>query len=294
LLLRGLEAPRKRYTIPRLQRDCAPPPPCCLIPVNPGATPDARVGAEEIVLLALFADIHANRQAFRACLDQARARGAERMIFLGDCVGYGADPEWTVETVMGLVEGGAVAVRGNHDNAFGVEMESMNAEAQAAIEWTRGRLSVTQRRFLAELPLTLQEDDRLYVHSEASHPARWRYVQSNSDARRSMLATTAHATFSGHIHRPALYSMSSTAKMTSFVPTSGVAVQLLEGRHWLAILGSVGQPRDGDPAASFATFDTGTKEITYCRVPYDVEAAAKRIRENGLPLWLADRLAVGR
>ena len=144
------------------------------------------------------------------------------------------------------------------------------------------------------VPLTLQEDDRLYVHSEASNPSKWRYVQNTSDAGRSILATSAHATFCGHIHRPALYSMSSTAKMTSFVPTADVPVQLLGGRQWLAVLGSVGQPRDGDAAASFAMFDTGTKEIIYCRVPYDVEAAARRIRENGLPHWLADRLVAGR
>jgi diadenosine tetraphosphatase ApaH/serine/threonine PP2A family protein phosphatase len=246
------------------------------------------------VLLALFSDIHANRQAFSACLDFARAQGAERIICLGDYVGYGADPEWAVETVMDLVEHGAVAVRGNHDNAVGTTAESMNAEAQAAIEWTRGRLSAAQRRFLAELPLTRQEEDRLYVHSEAGNPQKWRYVQDTSDAARSMLATSAHVTFCGHIHQPALYSMSSAAKMTSFVPTSGVPVQLLAGRNWLAVLGSVGQPRDGDPAASFAMFNTKTAEITYCRVAYDVEAAAKRIRENGLPLWLADRLSVGR
>src|SRR3981081_3004539 len=136
------------------------------------------------VLLAVFADIHANRQAFSACLDFARARGAERIICLGDYVGYGADPEWTVETVMSLVDGGALAVRGNHDNAVGTLTETMNAEAQAAIEWTRGRLSATQRRFLAELPLALREEDRLYVHSEASHPASWRYVQETSDGAR--------------------------------------------------------------------------------------------------------------
>ena len=246
------------------------------------------------MLLAIFADIHANRQAFAACLDMARARGAERMILLGDFVGYGADPEWTVETVMGLVAGGAIAVRGNHDNAVATPSESMNAEAQAAIEWTRGRLSAEQRRFLSELPLALQEDDRLYVHSEASNPARWRYVQNTLDAARSIVATAAHVTFCGHIHQPALYSMSSAAKMTSFVPASGVPVQLLPGRRWLAVLGSVGQPRDGDPAASFAMFDTRSREITYCRVPYDAEAAAERIRENGLPGWLADRLLVGR
>jgi diadenosine tetraphosphatase ApaH/serine/threonine PP2A family protein phosphatase len=246
------------------------------------------------VLLALFTDIHANRQAFSACLDYARARGAERIVCLGDYVGYGADPEWTVETMMGLVEGGAMAVRGNHDHAIGTASETMNAEAQAAIEWTRGRLSAAQRHFLAELPLALEEEDRLYVHSEASQPAKWRYVQNAADAARSIAATDAHVTFCGHIHKPALYSMSAVAKMTSFIPTTGVPVQLFGGRRWLAVLGSVGQPRDGDPAASFATFDTESNEITFCRVPYDAEAAAQRIRENGLPTWLADRLTVGR
>jgi diadenosine tetraphosphatase ApaH/serine/threonine PP2A family protein phosphatase len=246
------------------------------------------------VLLAVFADIHANRPAFEACLEAARARGAQRMICLGDVVGYGADPEWTVETVMDLVQSGAMAVRGNHDHAITAAGETMNAEAQAAIEWTRGRLSAAQRRFLAELPLTAADEDRLYVHSEASSPARWRYVQSTSDAARSLIATQALVTFCGHIHKPALYSMSVTAKMTSFVPTAGVAVQLLKGRQWLAVAGSVGQPRDGNPAAAFLTYDTVTRQITYCRAPYDVEAAAQRIRDNGLPLWLAERLSTGR
>ncbi len=152
-----------------------------------------------------FADIHANRQAFAACLDYARAHGTEQFVCLGDYVGYGADPEWAVETVMGLVENGALAVRGNHDNAVGTPSESMNAEAQAAIEWTRGRLSAAQRQFLAQLPFEQWDDDRLYVHSEASNPARWRYVQNATDAARSLIATQAHVTFCGHIHRPALY-----------------------------------------------------------------------------------------
>jgi diadenosine tetraphosphatase ApaH/serine/threonine PP2A family protein phosphatase len=250
--------------------------------------------ARENVLLAIFTDIHANRQAFSACLDVARTRGAQRFVCLGDYVGYGADPEWTVEMVMGLVNSGAMAVRGNHDNAISTSSESMNAEAQAAIEWTRGRLSAAQRRFLAELPMTLREDDRLYVHSEASSPERWRYVHSTADAARSIAATDAQITFCGHIHLPSLYSMSAAAKMTSFIPTQDVPVPLLAGRRWLAVLGAVGQPRDRNPAASFAMLDTERREITYCRAPYDVEAAAQRIRDNGLPLWLADRLMVGR
>jgi len=246
------------------------------------------------LLLAVFADVHANRQAFAACLEAARARGAERYILLGDFVGYGADPEWVVDTAMDLVSHGAVAVRGNHDEAVNTTTESMNNEAQIAIEWTRGRLDAAQRRFLAELPMLVQDSDRLFVHAEASSPKRWHYVRSTADAAKSLIATPAHVTFCGHIHRPALYSMSVTAKMTSFVPKTDVPVQLLRGRQWLAVLGSVGQPRDGDPSASFVLFDTASCQITYCRVPYDIASAANKIRENGLPPWLADRLSQGR
>lgn len=244
--------------------------------------------------LAVFSDLHGNRQAFEACLKAARARGAEQFVLLGDFVGYGADPEWVVDTAMELVGRGAVAVRGNHDEAVGTVSETMNAEAQIAIEWTRGRLDVAQRRFLAELPMVVNDEQRLYVHSEASQPARWHYVRTTTDAAKSLISTPAHVTFCGHVHRPALYSMSVTAKMTSFVPKTDVPVQLLRGRQWLAVLGSVGQPRDGDPSAAFVLFDTESCQITYCRVPYDIASAASKIRENGLPPWLADRLSQGR
>jgi diadenosine tetraphosphatase ApaH/serine/threonine PP2A family protein phosphatase len=246
------------------------------------------------VLIAIFADIHANRQAFSACLDQARDRGAQRFVLLGDYVGYGADPEWAVETVMDLVDGGAAAVLGNHDNAVNNPREQMNAEAQMVIEWTRGELGAPQRQFLAGLPLKLNDGDRLYVHSEASAPKSWIYVTGTAEAARSIGATSAHVTFCGHIHQPALYSMSSTAKMTAFTPATGVAIPLLPGRHWLAVLGSVGQPRDGNPAAAYAILDTDKGELTYCRAPYDVAAAAAQIRKMGLPNWLADRLFVGK
>jgi diadenosine tetraphosphatase ApaH/serine/threonine PP2A family protein phosphatase len=246
------------------------------------------------VLLAVFSDIHGNRQAFEACLKVARAKGAERFVLLGDFVGYGADPEWVVETAMELVAHGAIAVRGNHDEAVSTTTETMYAEAQIAIEWTRGRLDVAQRRFLAELPMLVEDSDRLFVHSEASSPQRWQYVRSTADAAKSLISTPAHVTFCGHIHRPALYSMSVTAKMSGLVPKTDVSVPLLRGRQWLAVLGSVGQPRDGDPSAAFVLFDTVSCQITYCRAPYDIASAANRIRENGLPPWLADRLSQGR
>jgi diadenosine tetraphosphatase ApaH/serine/threonine PP2A family protein phosphatase len=246
------------------------------------------------VLIAFFADIHANRQAFEACLAQARDNGAQRFVLLGDYVGYGADPEWAVSTVMNLVDQGAMAVLGNHDSAIGNPREQMNVEAKMAIEWTRGELGAAQRNFLASLPLTHEDGEHLYVHSEASNPKDWIYVVSTSEAARSLMATMAQITFCGHVHRPAIYTMSATAKMTAFTPVTDVPIQLLQGRRWLAVLGSVGQPRDGNPAAAYALLDTQKRELTYCRVPYDVEQAAARIRSKGLPTWLADRLLVGK
>ena len=246
------------------------------------------------MLIAIFADIHANRQAFTACYAQAREHGADKIVFLGDYVGYGADPEWTVTRVMDLVDKGAVAVLGNHDNAVGNPREQLNVEAQVVIEWTRGELGSSERRFLEGLPLTLEDNDLLYVHAEASSPKKWIYVTGAAEAGRSLLATSACVTFCGHVHRPALYTMSATGKMTAFTPTTGSPIQLLPGRRWLAVLGSVGQPRDGNPAASYVMLDTDRRELTYCRAPYDIEQAAAQIRKNGLPTWLADRLSVGR
>jgi diadenosine tetraphosphatase ApaH/serine/threonine PP2A family protein phosphatase len=245
------------------------------------------------VLIALFADMHANRQAIDACLAEARDFGAKRYVLLGDFVGYGADPDWVVTTAMELVDQGALAVLGNHDSAIADPRVQMNVEAKVAIEWTRGELGTAQRRFLTELPLRINDDDRLYVHSDASNPAGWIYVVSTVEASRSLAFDPAQITFCGHVHRPAIYSMSPTAKMTAFTPVTGATVPLLQGRRWLAVLGSVGQPRDGNPAASFAMFDTDKRELTYCRVPYDVALAVAAIRKKGLPRWLADRLLVG-
>lgn len=244
--------------------------------------------------IAIFSDIHANRQAFEACLAQAREQGAERFVLLGDYVGYGADPDWTVSTVMDMVGKGAVAVRGNHDNAISKTTERMNVEAQIAIEWTRCQLGVGQREFLAGLPLAADIGDRLYVHAEASDPAAWRYVASVEDAAESFAAVRERLIFCGHIHLPQLYSMSVTGKLVRFVPTSDVPIPLLPGRRWLAVVGSVGQPRDGNPAAAYCLLDTARSELTYCRAAYDVGEAAERIRKAGLPPHLADRLPRGR
>ncbi len=245
------------------------------------------------MLIAIFADIHANRQAFSACLIDAYEQGAERIVLLGDYVGYGADPVWTVNAVMDLVDRGALAVLGNHDSAINNPREHMNMAAQVAIDWTRGELTASQRQFLAGLPLTHTDGDRLYVHAEASDPQSWTYVTNIADAAHSITATSAHVTFCGHIHQPAVYSMVATARMTGETPRTGIPIRLLPDRRWLAVVGSVGQPRDGNPAACYVMLDTERNAITYYRVPYDIEAAAAAILQKGLPDWLAERLFFG-
>jgi diadenosine tetraphosphatase ApaH/serine/threonine PP2A family protein phosphatase len=246
------------------------------------------------MLIALMADLHANREAFAACLDHAEGQGAHRLVFLGDAVGYGADPEWVTATVMDRVARGALALLGNHDEAaIGRGSGDMNPVAEAAIAWTRTRLSAEAAAFLASLPLEAEEEDRLYVHADASAPARWRYVLEAEDARRSLEATEAQATFCGHTHVPRLFGITAAAKLTGFTPVAGVPVPLLRPRQWLAVLGAVGQPRDGNPAACYGMLDTARAELTWVRVPYDAETAAEKIRAAGLPLRLAARLITG-
>jgi diadenosine tetraphosphatase ApaH/serine/threonine PP2A family protein phosphatase len=246
------------------------------------------------MLIALLADIHANREALLACLRDARARGAATLVFLGDYVGYGADPEFVVECVAGEVEKGAIALLGNHDRAVLESSAGMNEAARAAIEWTRTRLNSDAVAFLKGLPLTASDGDRFYVHADASAPARWNYVLDRDDAALSFNAHPARLIFCGHVHVPALYAMSEHGKVTAFRPVAGAAIPLLRHRRWLSAVGSVGQPRDGSPAGCYSLFNVETCEMSFERVPYDVEVAAAKIRAAGLPEVLAERLRTGR
>jgi diadenosine tetraphosphatase ApaH/serine/threonine PP2A family protein phosphatase len=243
--------------------------------------------------IALMTDIHGNREALEACLDHAAQNGVGRYVFLGDYAGYGADPGWVIDTVQAEVARGAAAVLGNHDAAVLTDSEDMNDAAAAAIAWTRTQLDARQRAFLAGLPLAIEEKDRLYVHASGFEPDQWHYVDELYAAAKSLMATRAHATFCGHTHVPALFHMSMTGKFASFDPVDRVDIPLTRQRRWLAVIGSVGQPRDRDPAACYAVLDDERDLLTYVRVPYDIETAAKKIRAAGLPLSLSARLFEG-
>ncbi len=249
------------------------------------------------MILALFSDIHSNREALQACLIDAAARGAEQYVFLGDLVGYGADPSYVVETVARFAEKGAIVVKGNHDVAVMSPMRDMNGSANQAIEWTKGHLSDGEKAFLSALPLSASLGDMLFVHGDASDPAAWIYVMGAFEAERSMCATRQRVTFSGHVHRPQLARMPFKADFgstRSAVPVTGLANHLEPGMKWHAVLGSVGQPRDDNQTAAYALYDDRSAMLTFMRVPYDVAKAADKIRAAGLPDVLADRLFLGR
>jgi diadenosine tetraphosphatase ApaH/serine/threonine PP2A family protein phosphatase len=243
--------------------------------------------------IALLTDIHANREALTACLDHAGRARIDRYVFLGDYVGYGADPVFALETVMAHVERGAIAVLGNHDAAALVRDRDMSRTAYAAMEWTRGQLAAAHIAFLRGLPLTHEDDGRLYVHASAHAPAAWNYVTERHEASKALTATRAKAIFCGHSHLPMLFHTSAFSRTASFKPVDGVDIPLTAGRRWLAVIGSVGQPRDHNPAACYAILDTAQNVLTYVRVPYDIDSAARKIREAGLPLALSRRLAEG-
>jgi diadenosine tetraphosphatase ApaH/serine/threonine PP2A family protein phosphatase len=244
--------------------------------------------------IAILSDIHANREAFEACLADAARHGAQRLVLLGDIVGYGAEPGWAVRRAMELAASGAVVVKGNHDEAAVRDRGGMSEDAAAAAAWTRSVLDAEAKAWLEALPLEVAEEDRLYVHADAHDPPRWTYVRDAEDARRGLAAVDARLVFCGHTHVPALFGLTATAKLVSFTPVAGAAVPLLRPRRWLAVLGAVGQPRDGDPAAAYAMLDTAASDYTLLRVPYDAESAGAKIRAAGLPERLAARLLRGR
>jgi len=242
--------------------------------------------------LALVADVHANREALAAVLAHAAAQGVDRHAFLGDYVGYGADPGWVVDRVREHVDAGAIAVQGNHDAAVAQGPQpSMVADARAVVAWTRARLDARQLAFLAALPLTRIEDDALFVHANAFAPAGWTYLQTRGEAVHSLQATDRRFTFCGHVHVPMLFHLAGSGKAGEFKPSPGTPIPLSPHRRWLAIPGSVGQPRDGDPAACYAVFDDAEHVLTFHRVPYDHAAAAAKVRAAGLPERVAERLA---
>lgn len=239
----------------------------------------------------ILGDIHANLEALEAvtrCLERERV---ERVLCVGDVVGYGASPAECIDRVRAL---GALCVLGNHDAAVADRLDpsDFNPPARKAVVWTRSTLGRSHRRWLAELPLLLEEEDFALAHGTYVRPERFDYVTRPSDADASLAAMNAPTCFIGHTHVP--------VTMLRAEPTSRrtrremqAEIDLRDVHRALVNVGSVGQPRDGDARAAFALYDSENRALRIERIAYDVERAAERIRAEGLPEVLADRLLSG-
>ena len=178
--------------------------------------------------IALLSDIHANRQALDACLQHARAQGAQQFALLGDLVGYGGDPVAVVEQAMALAQGGALCVLGNHDAMALAPPATPRNRSELGAQWTHDHLSPEHRAFLQSRPLTARlGPSALLVHASADAPDQWRYVEDSNAAERSMTAAQAidpaiRYVFCGHVHAQALYFLTPTAKLMRFSPEPGV------------------------------------------------------------------------
>ena len=248
--------------------------------------------------LALMSDIHGNIRALDSCLLHARAQRVQRFAFLGDLVGYGANPAAVLERIMLLTEEGASVLKGNHDAMAVRPPPEVKTIGEQTAHWTHHQLSSAQRAWLDALPYTEQQDKVLLVHASLDQPERWRYVYDERSATDSLNAAAQRPEiryiFGGHVHEQALYYRGASTHLMKFSPQAGIAVPVAPHRQWLSTVGSVGQPRDGNPESMYAIFDTGRWNITFHRVPYDHCAAANDIRRAGLPEYFALRLESGR
>lgn len=243
--------------------------------------------------LLILADIHANREALDAVLARADAIALDRLVLLGDIVGYGPDPEYAVETAIRLVERGAACLLGNHDEAASGGPVSMTENARDAIRWTQGRLSDGHKAFLRSLPMKLELDETLLTHASAA-PGKWPYIRDADGARDCLAATAARTVVCGHTHVPAIFYGAKGGAVTHFTPLDNKPAPLFAGRRQVVVAGAVGQPRDGNPAACAALLDTEALTVTMLRVPYDAAATARKVAAAGLPSWLGNRLLMGR
>jgi len=240
--------------------------------------------------ILLLSDIHANIEALEAVLQQAT--GHDTVWFLGDIVGYGPDPQACVDRLRDLQPEHWLA--GNHDWAAVGRMDvaEFNPEARRAAHWTRRSLDAPARDWLwGREPLAAAgEPPALLVHGSPRHPI-WEYVLDASVAMDSFAHFEQRIAFFGHTHVPTLYEERVDGALRHPVE-EGTPVDLASGR-WLVNPGSVGQPRDGDPRASYAVYDPVALSVTFHRVPYPVAATQDKIVKAGLPGRLAQRLSFG-
>ena len=241
----------------------------------------------------ILSDMHANWDAFEVVLRRARRKRFDAILVLGDLVGYGGAPNQVVEAVRQLAPR-LVVVRGNHDKvASGLDAgTNFNHTALAAAQWTAERLTGANLRYVRELPEGPVEVAAGLAICHGSPLDEDTYVFSDVDAFEIFSSFATPVTFFGHTHIPSIFSLEGRRLGVTALRGGGSALLDPDGRY-LINPGSIGQPRDRDPRASYMTYDSESRVVRWYRIPYPISAAQRRILKAGLPHALADRLAVG-
>ncbi|MCF0224927.1 MAG: metallophosphoesterase family protein [Fibrobacter sp.] len=242
------------------------------------------------MLYGICSDIHSNAVAYEAVLQSMRDNDVERKVCLGDLVGYGVDPD---ECVRLSRENMDICLIGNHDSVA-IKYESslgFNPFAKQAIEWTQNHLSKESIEYMRSLPYIAEEEDICFVHASPLSPADWVYVTELEDALDAFDHFSGRYCFVGHTHSPVI-----VASRPMAIPKilDEYEYTIEDTERLLVNVGSVGQPRDRDPRASWCLLDTETKVVRIIRVEYNIKETQSRMRAAGMPNFLIDRLEVGR
>ncbi len=240
--------------------------------------------------IGILSDVHSNLESLQAVLDACEKEQIDEYVCLGDTVGYGANPNECVTLIRDLT---GHLVAGNHDQGVtgDTSISYFNDAAKKAVAWSKRIMSKEHLRFLSSLPLTLEYHGMLFVHSTPSFPEEWKYIVSIDNAMHEFAFFEQRCCFVGHSHQPGVFSINDDHEMGSSIDES---LQCIETKRYIINAGSVGQPRDGDPRASYVIFDTETKRLTFRRIAYDIATCQEKILRAGLPPFLAQRLEMGR
>jgi predicted phosphodiesterase len=242
----------------------------------------------------ILSDIHSNLDALNAVLQFVRRKRWDRVVCLGDLVGYGANPNQVIDTLRRTRP--FTAIRGNHDKVCsGIEEgEMFNRIALEAALWTRKKLTRFNLRWLRELPRGPVAIDGRFSIAHGTPVDEDAYIFGEIEALNVFRNTTDSLCFFGHSHFPVIFALWPDSITTILTRGSSFHIRLQEGVRYLINPGSVGQPRDGNPKTCFALFDSKARAVTIYRVGYSISSAQRRIRRAGLPRPLADRLGIGR
>ncbi|MSR65150.1 MAG: metallophosphoesterase [Verrucomicrobiae bacterium] len=237
---------------------------------------------------AILGDIHANLEALNVVLEDCAKRKVTHFCCLGDVVGYNPNPKQCLDIVRDM---NMPCVKGNHDEycSTDIDLIGFNPQAAIAVKWTRDQLSLEDRKWLAELKYVRHVESFTIVHATLDTPQRWGYVFKTLEASPSMSYQNTAICFFGHTHHPLAFIRENTIKGGTY---SKIKIEI--GRKYFINAGSVGQPRDGNPQAAYATYDMFANIVELHRLDYDIATTQKKIRAAGLPERLASRLELGK